>query len=553
MQIKFSGNELLQDPRYNKGTAFSPGERAEFALLGKLPPRVETIEEQCLRVARQIRQKQTPLEKNLLLNELYNSNRTLFFKVVDQHLEELLPIIYTPTIGDAVIQYSSNFQRPQGLTIAYEDRDRLEEIFADIDADELDIAVVTDGEGVLGIGDQGVGGLNIAIGKLMVYTACAGINPHRTLPIQLDVGTNNLDLLNDELYLGQRHERISSEKYLDFLDRFVEVFKQKFKTTFLHWEDFGKDNARKVLDRYRLAHPSFNDDIQGTGAISLAAVLTGIKKSGLPSQRHKFCIFGAGTAGTGIADQICQALAKLEGTDISEIRKRFYLIDRYGLIREGQERTLDFQRPYLKSAGDLQGWQCSRANECSLLDVVRNAGISVLIGCSTATGAFDEAVLKQMAENSPHPIIMPLSNPTSKAEATPADIISCSQGRAYIASGSPFAPVEFAGLQQRISQCNNALIYPGIGLGMLISGAKVLSDDMLLAASEALAGNCNSDPQSSELLPRLAGVKQLSAQVARAVARQAMAENLCPDFSPAELEERLNKTVWHPKYPIFHK
>ncbi|MFZ5949544.1 MAG: NAD-dependent malic enzyme [Candidatus Rifleibacteriota bacterium] len=553
MKIRFSGEALLSNPQLNKGTAFSERERRDFALSGKLPPRIESIEMQTARVLAQLQKRIGALEKNLFLNELYAVNRTLFFKVVDLNLEELLPIIYTPTIGDAVMEYSLNFVNPQGLIIGPDDLDRIDEIFAAYDPDELDIAVVTDGEGVLGIGDQGIGGLNIAIGKLMVYTACAGINPFKTLPIQLDVGTNNRTLLEDPLYLGLRKERMSGQPYYEFIERFVTAFKKRFKKSFLHWEDFGKDNARKVLDLYRTAHPSFNDDIQGTGAIALAAVLTGIRKSGVPSDRHRFCIFGAGTAGVGIADQICQGLAELENSSIEEVRRRFYLIDRHGLIRQGQDRTLDFQKPYIRTYEDMQGWVCTGPQECTLSDTLRHAGITVLIGCSTASGAFNAEVLQQMHKNTPHPIILPLSNPTSKAEATPVQIIEATNGKAFIATGSPFDPVEYDGRTFKISQCNNALVYPGIALGMLISSASQLTERMLFAASMAVSENCNTDAKNTELLPALQHVKKLSAKVAVAVAMQAAAEGLAEKTSEDSLHEKIAEKTWQPEYAEYFR
>ncbi|MGM0600709.1 MAG: oxaloacetate-decarboxylating malate dehydrogenase, partial [Candidatus Rifleibacteriota bacterium] len=465
IKLSLEGDKLLENREYNKGTAFTRAERENFKLTGKLPRRIETIEEQVHRAYLQFKRKQDTLEKNLFLNQIYTSNTTLFFKIIEQHLEEMLPIIYTPTISEAVKNFSKTFLNSPGLIISYPEREKTSEILAGIQADSLDIAVVTDGEGVLGIGDQGIGGLSIAVGKLMVYTTCGGINPFKTLPIQLDVGTNNEKLLNDPDYLGWRHNRISDKEYYDFLDHFVDCFSKRFPRCFLHWEDFGKNNAHKVLARYRQVHQSFNDDIQGTGAIATAAVLSGIKKSGVSSDRHKFCIFGAGTAGVGIAEQIIYALAEIENKRIEEIRERFYLIDRYGLIREGQQRTRDYQLPYLKTLDQLRGWTCTTQGEYSLEDVTKNAGITILIGCSTASNAFNKNVLKLMANNIDKPIIMPLSNPTSKAEATPEAILKATDGRALIATGSPFKAVKFSNRTNRISQCNNALIFPGLALG----------------------------------------------------------------------------------------
>jgi malate dehydrogenase (oxaloacetate-decarboxylating) len=548
-----SGDQLLSSPRYNKGTAFSTKERELFDLTGRLPARIETIEEQSARIYWQLSNKTGDLEKNLFLMQVFATNTTLFFRLLESHLEELLPIIYTPTIGEAVMQFSKNYLRPHGLIISYPEIEKIDAILAQIDPKQLDIAVVTDGEGVLGIGDQGVGGLNIAIGKLIVYTACSGINPFRTLPIQLDVGTNNEELLADPFYLGWRHKRISGDDYYHFLDQFVESFSKRFPDSFLHWEDFGKDNARKVLDRYRFKHQSFNDDIQGTGAIALAAVLSGIKQSKIDSAKHRFCIFGAGTAGTGIADQICQALSHTEKVDIAQIRKRFYLIDRNGLIHKGQPEIQDFQTCYAHDPKDLQEWRCISKDNYSLEDVVKNAGITVLIGCSTSSQAFTQPILQQMAKNSDRPIIMPLSNPTSKAEATPAQILQATSDKALIATGSPFASVDTGKRQIRISQCNNALIYPGIALGMLISKATHLTESMLFAASRAVSDSFVSEANENGLLPDFNNIKDLSGRVAKAITQQAIADKTAAQISAEEFERRLEKLVWKPEYLHFQK
>jgi malate dehydrogenase (oxaloacetate-decarboxylating) len=464
----------------------------------------------------------------------------------------MLPIVYTPTISETVKNFSKNYLNSPGLIISYPEREKIREILANIQADPLDIAVVTDGEGVLGIGDQGIGGINIALGKLIVYSACGGINPFRTLPIQLDVGTDNEELLNDPDYLGWRHKRISNKEYYDFLDDFVDCFSKRFPNSFLHWEDFGKNNAHKVLARYKQVHQSFNDDIQGTGAITTAAVLSGIKKSGLKTDQHRFCIFGAGTAGVGIAEQIIYALAKIENKNIEEIRNRFYLIDRHGLIREGQKRTRDYQRPYLKTLNQLKGWVCATRGECSLEDVIKNAGITVLIGCSTAKNAFNEKVLQQMAENISKPIIMPLSNPTANAEATPEDILKATEGRALIATGSPFEAVKLANKPLRISQCNNALIFPGIALGMLISGSSILSSSMLFAASQAVAESYENNHSDNGLLPDLSNIKELSQKVGYAVANMSVKEGLNKN-DPKHFEKLYSDLIWKPEYYTYQK
>ncbi|PKL44605.1 MAG: NAD-dependent malic enzyme [Candidatus Riflebacteria bacterium HGW-Riflebacteria-1] len=543
-----SGKKLLGDPRHNKGTAFTHAEREKFGLLGLLPSRVETLAEQATRAYEQYISQADDLRKNLYLNDLFATNTTLFYHLVSSHLTEMLPVVYTPTIGDAVKQYSRSYVRPHGMIISLADQDRIDAIFANIPADELDIAVVTDGEGVLGIGDQGIGGLNIAIGKLMVYTLCGGLNPHRTLPVLLDAGTNNEELLADPLYLGLRRQRASGEEYLSFIDKFVTAFKKRFPRAFLHWEDFGRDNARTVLDRYRESHPSFNDDIQGTGAVALAAVLSGISKSQMPTAQHRFCIFGAGTAGCGIADQISKALAQSEGKDPAEIRRRFYLIDREGLLTSRSGNLMSFQAPYAVSAAELDNWNSKEPGKISLADVVRNARPTVLIGCSAQSGAFTDEILAEMVKNSKHPVIMPLSNPTSKAEATPERIFAATQGNALVATGSPFGSATWQGQTMPVAQCNNALVFPGIGLGMLISQAQQLTDNMLLAASSAVSRSSSEAPDSNRLLPGFDNILKISRTVALAVAETAMQEGAAQLKTDRELEAALTKHTWAPEY-----
>lgn len=549
-QIKnqWHGTQLLANPQFNKGTAFSQTEREKLGLVGLLPPRVETIEEQAMRVYALYLSQNSDLDKHLFLNRLFAINTTLFYYLASQHLIEMLPIIYTPTIGDAVKHFSHNFINQQGLIIALDDQDKIENILAHIDPEELDIAVVTDGEGVLGIGDQGAGGLNIAIGKLMVYTLCGGINPFRTLPIQLDVGTNNEELLADPLYLGLRRQRARGQEYLNFIDKFVSAFHKRFPHSFLHWEDFGRDNARAVLDRYRTLHQSFNDDIQGTGAVTLAAVLAGIKRSGLPADRHRFCIYGAGTAGCGIADQISQSLAKSENKDVTEIRRRFYLLNSKGLLGENSRNLLPFQQPYAIATDQLRNWQIKDSSAITLAEVVHNAKPTVLIGCSTQADSFTEEILAEMAKNSDRPIILPLSNPTAKSETTPKRIFAVCNGKASIATGSPFSPISWQGREIPVSQCNNALVFPGIGLGMLISRAKQLTDSMLLVASTAVSDATALDKNETQLLPGFNNILQLSRSVAMAVAREAIHNGVAEQKTDKELEAAFKKHTWQATY-----
>ena len=547
--IALKGYALLNNPKLNKNTAFTLEERLKFDLIGKLPPKVESLTEQIERAKTKFDSIPLHINKNLYLNSIYQENIVLFFALVSKYLEEMLPIIYTPTIGEAVKNYSENYQKPCGIVISYTDIDHIDSILAQAASSDLEIAVVTDGEGVLGIGDQGVGGLNIAIGKLMVYTLCGGIDPFKTLPIQLDLGTNNEELLNNPNYLGWRHKRITGKKYYEFIDKFVAAFKKQLPTTLLHWEDFGRDNARAVLNRYRETHQSFNDDIQGTGSVALAAVLTAIKKSNISSKDHKFCIFGAGTAGAGIADQICKALAFIENEAEEEIRQRFFLIDKCGLLQESHKALLDFQKPYAKSPNELTGWKINRASNISLLEVIQNAKPTVLIGCSTLSGAFNDEVITSMYSYCPKPIIMPISNPTSKAEREPKDIINLTDGNALIATGSPFDPVVYEGQTYTISQCNNALGFPGIGIGMIISQAKVLTDKMIYAASVALADSCPND--SKQLLPNLSNILQISQNIGVAVAKQAIEDGVAQNTDIESLNKLAKKMIWLPQYETY--
>lgn len=459
----------------------------------------------------------TNLEKCLFLYDLHHNDSEAFFKLANEHMTEFLPILYTPTIGDAVINYSKNYKYPLGLTISYEQKGHIKEILAKAKESfgnkEMTIAVVTDGEGVLGIGDQGAGGIFISLGKLMVYALCGGLDQSTTLPVMLDVGTNNKSLLEAPEYKGWRHERISGKSYYDFIDEFVKAFVEVFPKSFLHWEDFGRDNARPVLDKYREFHPSFNDDIQGTGVVALAAVLSGINKSGIPLEKHKICILGAGTAGCGIANQLCKGLAIKRGISFEEQKKSFYLIDKEGLLLDSDNKLLYFQKTFARSEEEISTWKVSDKKHISLTEVVKNAQPTILIGCSTATGAFTDEILQEMYSYDKKPVIMPISNPTSKAEATPDRILRCTEGNALIATGSPFGTVEYNGRQIKISQCNNALVFPGIGIGMVESQTRVLTDEMLLKASEVLAKESAASSDPNALLPSFAEVRSISKKI----------------------------------------
>lgn len=547
LETSLTGNILLRTSKLNKGCAFTQEERDMFKLNGLLPYQVETMEQQIARMYMQYHEHHTNLGKNIYLNVLYDYNETLFYKLVSQNLEEMLPIVYTPTVGEAVQRFSMEHRKPKGLYISYQNRNKIDEILDNRVSRGIDLAVVTDGEAVLGIGDQGIGGINISIAKSMVYTLCGGINPHRFLPIQLDVGTNNQQLLNDPMYLGWRHERITGQAYDDFIDLFVTRLTKKFPHIYLHWEDFGRDNARRILQRYRNKICTFNGDMQGTGVVALACVLAGVIASGKPLREHRIVILGAGTAGIGIADQIHDALRR-EGFSESEARERFWVVDRNGLLTDNND-MLEFQKPYARASAELAGWEIRDPKYIGLYDVVRNTKPTILIGCSTASGAFTEEIVKLMAEQVERPIIMPLSNPNSLAEANPDDLIKWTHAKAIVATGSPFPNVSFDGKWFRIAQSNNAFAYPGIGMGTIVAKARHVSDDMLWAATEALS-KCSpvNNDKLAPLLPKLSEAKLVSQNVAIAVAEQARKEGLARLSKNADIRQSIKCAMWEPKY-----
>jgi len=552
IKTSLTGNDLLSTAKLNKGCAFSLDERERFHLSGLLPTHVETLDQQVARMYMQFHEQGSNLAKNIYLNVLHDYNETLFYRLVSEHLEEMLPIIYTPTVGEAVQHFSLEHRKPKGLYISYEDRNRIDTILENRVPPEVDLTVVTDGEAVLGIGDQGIGGINISNAKLMVYALCGGLNPHRFLPIQLDVGTNNVHLLNDPMYLGWRHERITGSQYDDFIDTFVHTITKKFPGIFVHWEDFGRDNARRILNHYREEICTFNGDMQGTGVVALASVLAAVHASGIPLRNHKIIILGAGTAGVGIADQLYQAFLR-EGLSEKEAREKFWMIDKAGLLTN-QSALLPFQTPYARDVREIQSWQLTNANYIDLYDVVNNVTPTILIGCSTVAGAFNEKIIRLMAKEMERPIIMPLSNPNSLSEATPNDLIKWTNGKAIIATGSPFPDVNIENRWQRIAQSNNAFAFPGIGLGTIAAKAKHVSDDMLWAATKALSA-CSPAMQdkTAPILPKLAESKIVSRQVALAVANEARKEGLAQISDDMTMEEAIEKTIWEPVYYPYEK
>lgn len=543
------GAHLLACSALNKGSAFTLDERILFNLIGKLPTHIESLESQISRLYRQYQLIQAPIEKNLFLYRLKQYNETAFYKIISENLEEMLPIIYTPTIGEAVKQHSFQFSLPQGIHLAYPQRNQLEQTLAQLDHQNIELIIITDGEAVLGIGDWGIGGIDICVGKLAVYTCCGGINPRHMLPIQLDVGTNNTALLDDPMYLGWRHERITGQAYHDFVDQVVTALTQQFPNTFIHWEDFGRDNARAILERHRDKLCTFNDDMQGTGATATACILSALKSINQPLKDQRILFMGAGTAGTGIADQLTNAMVQA-GLSLAAAQERIWLIDQAGLLCDDTENLTTFQKPYAKNRAELP-WQ---HHTISLAETVEHLKPSILIGCSAQPGAFNESIVSTMAAHTHHPIIFPLSNPTHLAEAIPQDLINWTQGRALIATGSPFQPVQYQDQTIPISQCNNAFVFPGIGLGILAAKATRVTDAMIAAACHALA-ECSPRIQdkTGPILPGINQIHTVSRHIALAVAHKAREEKITHISDNIDLKKRIDGLFWTPQYLPYQK
>ncbi|MES5954422.1 oxaloacetate-decarboxylating malate dehydrogenase [Bacillus fungorum] len=548
LETTLRGVEVLSTPLLNKGVAFTQEEREELGLKGLLPPAVLTLEEQARRAYEQFCSQPDDLLKNVYLTALHDRNEVLFYRILTDHLREMLPIVYTPTVGVAIQRYSHEYRKPRGVYLSINDPSGIEEAFANIGAtaENIDLVVVTDGEGILGIGDWGVGGINIAIGKLAVYTAAVGIDPSRVLPVILDVGTNREELLNNPFYIGNRHPRITGEAYDEFIDTFVQAVNKQFPKALLHWEDFSSRNARKILDKYRHDICTFNDDIQGTGAVSLAAVLSAVKASGVPLSEHRVVVFGAGTAGIGIADQVRDAMVRV-GVSEEESYKRFWCIDRNGLVTHNMEDLLNFQIPYARKEAEVSKWK--RNDVIGLAEVVKHVKPTILIGTSTVAGAFKEEIIKEMASYVERPIILPMSNPTPLAEAKPADLIQWTEGRALVATGSPFEPVTYKGVTYVIGQSNNALIFPGLGLGTIVVRASVMTDGMFAAAAEAVASMVDTSQPGAPILPEVEELRNISEMVAIEVAKVAVAEGVAREnLSDNDIKMAVKEAIWEPEY-----
>lgn len=548
-RVRARGNDVLRNPMLNRGTAFTGAEREALGLEGLLPSAVSSMDGQVRRTEQQYQGQPDALAKHLYLASLRDRNEVLFYRLLSEHLEEMLPIVYTPTIGDVIERFSHDYNRPRGVFLSIDEPDAIEGALRayGLGPDDCDLIVATDSEGILGIGDQGVGGIQISIGKLTVYTAAGGIHPRRVVPVVLDVGTDNLRLLDDPMYLGNRHPRVRGQRYDDFIDAFVTAATTLFPNALLHWEDFGASNARRILERYDPTHCTFNDDMQGTAAVVLAAVFAALGATGAPLRDQRVVVYGAGTAGIGIADMLRDAMLR-EGLSREEATQRFWALGSRGLLTEERAAELrDFQVPYARPAGETAGW-AGADGAIGLAEVVARARPTILIGTSTQPGAFSEPIVRTMAASAERPVILPLSNPTSLCEALPEDLLAWTDGRALVATGSPFPPVHHDGTEHVIAQANNALVFPGLGLGVSVVRARRVSTGMLTAAAAAVAELSDAGTPGSALLPPVDDLRSVSAAVGIAVARAAAAEGL----AQVELHDpvrQVHAAMWRPEYP----
>jgi malate dehydrogenase (oxaloacetate-decarboxylating) len=548
-RVRARGNDVLRNPMLNRGTAFTRAEREALGLEGLLPSAVSSMDGQVRRTEQQYRGQPDPLAKHVYLASLRDRNEVLFYRLLSEHLEEMLPVVYTPTIGDVIERFSHDYNRPRGVFLSIDEPDAIEGALRDygLGPDDCDLIVATDSEGILGIGDQGVGGIQISIGKLTVYTAAGGIHPRRVIPVVLDVGTDNLRLLDDAMYLGNRHPRVRGQRYDDFIDAFVTAATTLFPNALLHWEDFGASNARRILERYDQTCCTFNDDMQGTAAVVLSAVFAALRVTGSRLRDQRVVVYGAGTAGIGIADMLRDAMVR-EGLSREEATQRFWALGSRGLLTEERAPELrDFQVPYARPAGETAGWAAADGS-IGLAEVVARAQPTILIGTSTQPGAFSEPIVRTMAASAERPVILPLSNPTSLCEALPEDLVAWTDGRALVATGSPFPPVHHDGREHVIAQANNALVFPGLGLGVSVVRARRVSTGMLTAAAAAVAELSDAGTTGSALLPPVDDLRSVSAAVGIAVAQAAAEEGL----AQVELHDpvqQVHAAMWRPEYP----
>jgi malate dehydrogenase (oxaloacetate-decarboxylating) len=543
------GRELIDEPLWNKGTAFSDEERARLGLYGLLPPHVESLDEQVSRAYEAYAAEPSDIERHVYLRSLQDTNEVLFYRLVVDHLAEIMPIIYTPTVGLACQRFSEIYRRPRGLFLPYPHRDRLEEMLRNYGVGEIQAIVVTDGERILGLGDQGTGGMGIPIGKLSLYVACGGIHPKNTLPIVLDVGTNNEERLKDPHYIGWRHERIVGDDYVAFVDAFVDAVKRVWPNVLLQFEDFAFQHATPLLWRYRDRLCMFNDDVQGTASVALGTLFSAVAVAGSKLRDQTVAILGGGSAGCGIGEQIVAAMVE-EGLSDREARDRIYVVDRLGLLHDGMSALPSFQEKLAQPCARLESWKRSGPDDgISMLDVAQQGQPSVLIGVSGQPGLFTEEIVRAMASHAKRPIVFPLSNPTSRMEAAPTDVIQWTEGRALVATGSPIDPVSFEGRSYPIAQCNNTYIFPAVGLGVIASGAARVTDEMMRAAARALGASApaSKDPKAA-LLPPLPDIRSVTRDIAAAVAAEAQRQGHARETSREDLKERIDATFWEPSY-----
>jgi malate dehydrogenase (oxaloacetate-decarboxylating) len=550
-RVRARGTAVLSSPTINRGTAFTNEERHQLGLVGLLPTGVSTLDGQLRRVYAQYKDQTTDLRRWVYLANLRDRNEVLFYRLLTEHISEMLPVVYTPTVGLAIQRFSNEFRRPRRavyLSVDHPEDVETSLLNAGLGPEDVDLLVATDSEGILGIGDQGIGGIEISIGKLALYTAAAGIHPRRVIPVVLDVGTDNLKLLNDDMYLGVRHARVRDQRYDDLIDAYVTAVTKLFPHAMLHWEDFGTSNARRILERYTGSVCTFNDDIQGTAAVVLAAAFAAVKASGTRLRDQRVVIHGAGSAGIGIADVMRDQMVR-EGLSHEEATRRFWALGRSGLLTEDRaDKMYDFQVPYARPAAEVAGWASPGSGGIMLGDVVARARPTMLIGTSTQRGAFNEAVVREMAQHVTRPIIMPLSNPTSNCEAVPEDLIRWTDGRALIATGSPFPPVLHNDVRHNIGQANNALVFPGLGLGVTVARASRITDRMLAAVADAVASLSDATRPGAPLLPPVDDLRQVSAAVGVAVAVAATEEGVAqkPVTDPIQ---QVHEAMWRPEYP----
>lgn len=546
--VRQKGRALLINPFTNKGTAFTTRERDELDLHGLLPPAICTIEQQLERAYENFQAKPTELEKFIYFTSLNDRNETLFFRLLYEHIDEMVPIVYTPTVGEACQKFSHIYRRARGLYISYEQRHNIEKILGNFYTNNASVIVVTDGERILGLGDQGAGGMAIPIGKLCLYTLCAGISPYSTLPIMLDVGTNNEERLKDPLYLGLRQNRVRGQEYQAFIDRFVNAVRKVFPNVLLQWEDFLKGNAIKQLNRFKDALCTFNDDIQGTAGVVLAGIYSALRITGQSIRDLRVLIAGAGAAAYGIANLIVSAQQE-QGLSLKEARKRIWTVDSEGLVTKTRSGLESFKETYARDVDEIATYECRDRSRITLEEAISNSKPTVLLGVSATSGIFGKAVVKAMAELNERPIIFPLSNPTSKSECKPDDVIRWSEGRAIVATGSPFPPVEYNRRRYRIGQCNNAFIFPGVGLGVIVGRIRLVTDGMFLDAAKALAEKVTAgDLKQCAVYPEFRRIRECSHAVACAVIKRAVDEEYADEEVLIKLEETVERAMWFPKY-----